>query len=294
MSNLIGFVIAFGCMLGGYAGLGGHITVLWQPWEFVVIVGTAIGIYIVANTMKTVRDTGRALIETVIDATPKRQDYLGVLDVLYALMRELRSKGRSDVEKHIEDPDSSEIFQRVPSVANNVEMRMFICDYLRLIIIGNTRPHEIEALMDEEIHTIAHERMMPYLALQSIAEAFPALGIVAAVLGVIKAMGAIDQSPQILGGLMGAALVCTFAGIFISYGIVTPLAQKVKAIRERQLSLYIIIKQTLIASMNGAVPQIALEYGRKTIPSDDRPSIDEVENEVIAAPSAGVAQRSAA
>jgi chemotaxis protein MotA len=294
LGSLIGFVITFGSMLGGYAALGGHISVLWQPWELVIICGAAIGIYLVGNSLKTVKDTGKALVEAITGSIPKRSDYLSVLEVLYALMRELRSKGRNDVEKHIEDPDSSEIFQRVPKVANNPEMRAFICDYFRLIIVGNARTHEVEALMDEEIQTIARERLKPYLALYSIAEAFPALGIVAAVLGVIKAMGAIDQSPQILGGLIGAALVGTFAGIFISYGVVNPMAQKIKAVRERQLAPYVIIKQSLLAFMNGAVPQIALEYGRKTIPSADRPTIDEVENEVISSATSSASAKPAA
>ncbi|WP_036838370.1 flagellar motor stator protein MotA [Pleomorphomonas oryzae] len=284
MGSLIGFIIAIGSLLGGYAALGGHLTVLWQPWEFVIIGGTALGIFIVGNTMRTVRDTGRSIVEAVLGNVPKRQHYLGVLEVLYALMRELRSKGRSDVEKHIEDPDNSEIFQKVPYVAKDPEMRAFICDYFRLIIVGNARPHEVEQLMDEEIQTIAHERLMPYLALGAIAEALPALGIVAAVLGVIKAMGAIDQSPQILGALIGAALVGTFGGIFLSYGVVAPISGKIRTVRERQLAPYILIKQTLIASMNGAVPQIALEYGRKTIPAHQRPTIDDVEDEVISSP----------
>lgn len=300
MGSLIGFIIAIGSLLGGYAALGGHLTVLWQPWEFVIIGGTALGIFIVGNSMGTVRDTGRGIMEAVLGNVPRRQHYLGVLEVLYALMRELRSKGRSDVEKHIEDPDNSEIFQKVPYVAKDKEMRAFICDYFRLIIVGNARPHEVEQLMDEEIQTIAHERLMPYLALGAIAEALPALGIVAAVLGVIKAMGAIDQSPQILGALIGAALVGTFGGIFLSYGVVAPIAGRIKATRERQLAPYILIKQTLIASMNGAVPQIALEYGRKTIPAYQRPTIDDVEDEVISSPVPAVAkpgetaQRSAA
>jgi chemotaxis protein MotA len=281
LSILIGFVIAFGSILGGYAALGGHVSVLWQPWELVIIVGAAVGTFLVGNSMKTVKDTGSAIVEALTSNIPSRRDYLDLLEVLYALMRELRGKGRNEVEKHIEDPRSSEIFARVPQIVENAELRNFICDYFRLIIVGNARTHEVEALMDEEIQTLARTRMKPYQAMSVIAEAFPALGIVAAVLGVIKAMGAIDQSPQILGSLIGAALVGTFAGIFISYAIVSPMAHKIKATRERQLGPYIIIKQTLLAFMNGAVPQIALEYGRKTIPSGDRPSIDEVDSEVI-------------
>ena len=155
----------------------------------------------------------------------------------------------------------------------------FICDYGRLIIIGNARTHEIEALMDEEIETLAHDRYKPVHAFQAVADGLPALGIVAAVLGIIHAMGALDQSPEILGGLIGAALVGTFAGIFLSYAILAPIAQKIKTVRQKQLRLFTLVKQSLLAFMNGAMPQVAVEFGRKTIPSKERPTIDVVENE---------------
>lgn len=143
------------------------------------------------------------------------------------------------------------------------------------------RTHEIESLMDEEIQTIRGDMLKSYHALVSISEGLPALGIVAAVLGVIKAMGALDQAPEVLGGLIGAALVGTFAGIFLSYAVVTPMATKSKIVREKKLRLYVIVKQTLLAFMNGAMPQVALEHGRKTISAYERPSIDEVEQETL-------------
>jgi chemotaxis protein MotA len=156
---------------------------------------------------------------------------------------------------------------------------------VRLIVMGNARTHEIEALMDEEIHTIVKSKLAPYHALGVVSEALPALGIVAAVLGVIKAMGALDQSPKLLGSFIGAALVGTFAGIFLSYGVVSPFALKIKVTREKRCRPYIVVKQTLLAFMNGAMPQIAIEHGRKMIASTERPSIDVVENETIAGPS---------
>jgi chemotaxis protein MotA len=192
-------------------------------------------------------------------------------------MRELKNKPRNEVEAHIDSPDQSEIFTAFPSVLRDKELTLFICDYARLIIIGNARPYEIEALMDEEIGTLKRDRIKPYYSLNTVAEALPALGIVAAVLGIVKAMGAIDQSPAILGGLIASALVGTFGGIFISYAILSPLALKVKATRDKQTRVYVIVKQTLIAYMNGALPQIAVEHGRKGISSEYRPTIDEVE-----------------
>jgi chemotaxis protein MotA len=148
--------------------------------------------------------------------------------------------------------------------------------------------------MDEEIETITYDRFKPVHALNSVADGLPALGIVAAVLGVIHAMGALDQSPELLGGLIGAALVGTFAGIFLSYGVMSPIAQKIRVVRKKQLRSFVLIKQTLLAFMNGAMPQVAVEYGRKTIPSKERPSIDTVENETIAGGSSEPALKAAA
>lgn len=294
MAIIIGMVIIIASVLGGFAAMGGHVAVIWQPWEFVIIGGTAIGTFIIANSMKTVRDTGRATMEAVLNQVPKSRDYLDLLGVLYTLMREIRAKGRNEVEPHIDAPAESEIFRRFPSVLARPDLTQFVCDYVRLMVIGNARPHEIEALMDEEIQTHRRERLKPYFALMVVAEALPAIGIVAAVLGVIKAMGALDQSPQLLGALIGAALVGTFAGIFLSYGFVGPLALKIKSVREHQMRLFTITKQTLIAYMNGALPQIALEHGRKAIAAQDRPSIDEVESETISASSRAVANDRAA
>ncbi len=173
---------------------------------------------------------------------------------------------------------SSSAFRRCSPIK---ELTDFVCDYFRLIIIGNARPHEIEALMDEEIQTYLREKLKPYYAMNSVAECLPALGICAAVLGVIKAMGALDQSPDLLGHLIGAALVGTFAGIFLSYGVAAPIANKIKIVREKRCRVLVVVKQSLLAFMNGAMPQIALEHGRKTISAHDRPSIDDVEQATL-------------
>lgn len=290
MSFLIGLIITMGCMLGGFAALGGHLIVLWQPWEFVIIAGSAVGIFIVANPPKVIMDTGKAIGQAVLDKGPDHRDYLDILGLLYVLMRELRSKARNEVEVHIDNPSESRIFKAFPKILQNKDMTAFIADYSRLFIIGNVRTFEIEGLMDEEISAIKYDKLKPYHALSTVAEGLPALGIIAAILGVIKAMGALDQSPELLGGLIGAAMVGTFAGIFISYGLVAPLAFKIKAARGKDIYNYVIIKQTLLAFMNGAMPQVAVEHGRKSIPFYDRPSIDEVENETLSSGAAIIAE----
>jgi len=280
----IGLIIAVGSILGGYGALGGHLEVLYQPFEFLIISGTALGIFIVANPLPTIKDCGRAMREAVTDKVPKPRDFLDVLSALHTLMRELRGKSRAEVEEHFDNPRDSSVFKGFPRLLADNELLTFICDYGRLIIIGNAKVQEIEALMDEEIETLAYDRYKPVHALQAVADALPALGIIAAVLGVIHAMGALDQSPEILGGLIGAALVGTFTGIFLSYAVVAPVALKIKSVRQRQLRLFTLVKQSLLAFMNGAMPQVAVEFGRKTIPSKERPTIDTVENETIAAP----------
>lgn len=283
MLIIIGLVITLGCVLGGFMAMGGHIEVLMQPFEFVIIGGAAIGIFIIANPIAVIKDAGKGLIEGLKNDVPHQADYLQLLGLLYQLLRELKNKPRNEVETHVDAPDESEIFQAYPLVLKDEALVGFICDYVRLIIVGNARPHEVEALMEEEISTIKHDKLKSYHGLQGMTDGLPALGIVAAVLGVVKAMGAIDQSPEILGGLIGAAMVGTFVGIFLAYAVVGPIATNIKTVREKQVRLYFVAKQTLIAYMNGSLPQVALEFGRKTISNSYRPSIDDVENEVMAA-----------
>ena len=281
MNIIIGLVIVFGCIIGSFMATGGHLNVLWQPYEFIVIIGAGLGAFVAGSPMKVIKDSGKALGEAFAYKVPKERHYLDTLGVLYALMRDLRTKSRNEIEAHIDNPAESSIFQTAPTVLKNKDLTAFICDYVRLIIIGNARSHEIEALMDEEIETITHDSMKSYHALQNMGDSFPAIGIVAAVLGVIHAMGAITEPPEVLGQLIGAALVGTFTGILLSYCIMNPLIYMIKAVRSKQNRLYVIVKQTLIAYMNGSVPQVALEYGRKTISSYERPSIDSVENEMM-------------
>ncbi|MCP5075688.1 MAG: flagellar motor stator protein MotA [Rhodobacteraceae bacterium] len=281
MIIVIGFIVTMGCLFGGFMAMGGNIGVIWQPWEFVIIGGSSLGIFLIANPMKVVKDSGKAILEAFKDAVPKPRDFLDILGLLYALMRELRDKPRSEMEEHVDDPENSAIFQRFENVLKNKDITNFICDYCRLIIMGNALPHEIEGLMDVEIKTTLHDKMKCQHALQNMADGLPALGIVAAVLGVIKAMGALDQGPELLGKLIGAALVGTFVGIFAAYGLVGPIASKIKIVRDKQVRPFIIIKQTLLAYMNGASPQVAVEHGRKTISAYERPTIDDTENETI-------------
>lgn len=281
MLVLIGIAIALGSMMGGYVGMGGKPYVLWQPFEYVIIFGIAAGIFVAANPASLLKSTGGAVKDGLSGKSPTRKHFLELLGVLFALMRDLKSKPRNEVEAHVDNPQESSIFTAHPLILKDRQLLNFICDYVRLILIGNARSFEIEALMDQEISTIRKEKQKPALALSDVADALPAIGIIAAVLGIVKAMGAIDQSPEILGKLIAAALVGTFLGILASYCIFAPLATKIKTVREKQMQPFIIVKQALLAYINGAMPQIALEHGRKTISEGSRPTIDEVENEAL-------------
>ncbi len=281
MTIILGIILILASILGSFALMGGHLMVLWQPFEYVIILGSGIGSFIVANSMKVIKDSFKGAIEAFTDAVPKDIEYLEVLGLLYSLMRELKGKSRNEVEVHIDNPKESPIFEKYKTVSSNPDLTNFICDYCRLIIVGNARPHEIEALMDEEIQTFKGDSLKCYHAVNTMSDAFPALGIIAAVLGVIKAMGALNESPEVLGHYIGAALVGTFAGILFSYGVFGPLAAKIKSVREKRMRMYVLIKQTLLAFMNGAMPQVALEYGRKTISAYERPTIDKVEESTL-------------
>lgn len=291
---MLGLILGVGSLAGGFVAQGGHLDILWQPWEFVIIGGIALGVFVMGNSFPTITDSAKGLLEAITNKVPKRKDYLSILSLLYALMRDLRGTGRAAVEEAIDAPHESELFKHFPSILSDKVLTTFICDYVRLIIIGNARSHEIEALMEQEIHTIRKHKIKAPSAMSTISEALPALGIVAAVLGIVKAMGALEESPEVLGHYIGAALIGTLTGIFASYAIVAPMAQLIKSTRERQMDPYILAKQTLIAFMNGALPQIALEHGRKTIAPGQRPTIDEVENEAISNTPAPVALKQAA
>ena len=291
MTIVLGLMVTLGCMLGGFMVMGGHVAVIWQPAEMVIICGAAIGTFIVANSGKVIKDAGKGIIEALKNAEPKESEYLAVLGVLYSMMRELKAKPKNEVEIHIENPQESPIFNRFPEVLKNKDLTQFICDYFRLYIMGHARPDEIESLMDEEIQTVRHDSLKSYHALSTISEAFPALGIVAAVLGVIRAMAALDQPPEVLGELIGSAMVGTFAGIFFSYAVVSPIAAKIKVVREKKLRLYLLVKQAILAFMNGAMATVAVEHGRKMISAYERPSIDQVEANLSGANDGGGAGR---
>jgi chemotaxis protein MotA len=277
MLVIVGWVVVIVCTLGGYAALGGKLGVLWQPFEFVIIVGSGIGAYIVANSKTILKATAREVKVNFKGNKYNKEAYLELLSMLYAVFRTAKTKGWLALEQHIENPHESELFKQFPVFYHDHHAVTFLCDYLRIVSMGSDNAFEIEALMDEELNTHHAELHQVSGAMQTMADGMPALGIVAAVLGVIKTMGSISEPPEVLGKLIGGALVGTFLGVWVSYGFVGPLASSLKIRHENEGKYYQAIKVALLANLQGYAPALAVEFARKTLFSDVRPTFAEVE-----------------
>ncbi len=284
MLLIVGAIIVTICTLGGYAALGGHIAVLWQPFEFVIIGGAAAGGYIIANPKNVLMRTASAVKQVLAGRRHDKESYLELLSLLYQLFKVAKTKGMLTLEQHIEKPDESAIFQQFPSIYNNPRALTFICDYLRLISLGSEDPHTLEDLMDEEIETAHQESYQIANAMQTVADTLPALGIVAAVLGVIKTMGSITEPPEVLGRLIGGALVGTFLGVWLAYGFVGPLANAMKTMYDSEIKYFQCIKAGLLAHLHGNAPAVSVEFARKALFADVRPDFYEVEETTQALP----------
>ena len=287
MLVIIGIVVVFVCVLGGYMAMGGKLAVLWQPFEVVIIVGAAIGAFIVGNPKSVIAKTGKAFGKAMKGPAYTKDDYIELLSVQFQVFKLARSKGMLALESHVENPEDSDLFTQFPSFADNHHAIEFLCDYLRMISLGSETPHEMDALMDAEIETHHHENHRIASAVQTMADGMPALGIVAAVLGVIKTMGSITEPPEILGKLIGGALVGTFLGVFVAYGIVGPIAQILNTVHDSETKYYQCMKAGLLAYLGGYAPAVCVEYARKALESDVRPSFYEVEEAVSALPAVG-------
>ncbi|HUL07801.1 MAG TPA: flagellar motor stator protein MotA [Candidatus Acidoferrum sp.] len=279
MLVLVGFGTILGCVVGGYILNGGELIVLFQPFEFMIIGGAALGAFIASNSTQThvLKESFGCIKVLMAGKKYKEQDYLELLSALYSLFRLIKTKGELAIEAHIEHPEESALFMHFPRFLKNHEAVHFVCDYMRLVTLGSKNPFEIDALMDEEIDTLRKEKAHVPHAIQNVADATPALGIVAAVLGVIHTMGSIKEPPEVLGHLIGGALVGTFLGVLLSYGFIAPIASAVKAASEAEVKYFECMRQGILAYLNGCAPQVAVEFARKVLTHDVRPSFEEVE-----------------
>nr|WP_253206968.1 flagellar motor stator protein MotA [Verticiella sp. GG226] len=278
----LGYLIVAFSVFGGYALVGGHLGALYQPVEVLIIGGAALGAFISANNTKSLKATMKMVPQLLRGGKYDKELYMELMALLYVLLTKARREGMMALESHVEDPDSSAIFSAYPSILANRELVVFITDYLRLMVSGNMSAFEIETLMDSEIETYQHEADVPATALRNIADGLPAFGIVAAVLGVVHALAAIDQPPAVLGDLISKAMVGTFLGILLAYGFVGPLAARTDRRNAEAVKMFECIKTTLLANLNGYPPQLAVEFGRKVLYSTERPSFMELDEHVRA------------
>ncbi len=280
MFVVIGYLIILGSVFGGFALGGGHLAALLQPLEVLMIVGSAIGAFLVGNSMKVVKATLGALPSCLKGSTYTKPIYMELMSLLYEILGKVRKEGLMSIERDVEAPEESALFAKYPTVAAHHHLIEFLTDYLRLMVSGNMNAFEIEALMDQEIETHHHEAEVPSHAIQRVADALPAFGIVAAVMGVVHTMGSVGIPPAELGKLIAAALVGTFLGILLSYGFVGPLSSLLSERAAESTKVLQCIKVTLLASLNGYAPAIAVEFGRKVLFSSERPGFLELEERV--------------
>lgn len=279
---LLGYLVVIGTVFGGYVMTGGHLGALYQPAELVIIGGAGIGAFIVGNNGKAIKGTMKAIPLLFRRSKYTKSMYMDLLALLYRLMAKSRQQGMFSLERDIENPKESEIFASYPRILADAVMLDFIVDYLRLIISGNMNTFEIEALMDEEIETHESEAEVPANSLAMVGDSLPAFGIVAAVMGVVHALASADRPAAELGALIAHAMVGTFLGILLAYGFISPLATVLRQKSAETTKMMQCVKITLLSNLNGYAPPIAVEFGRKTLYSSERPSFIELEEHVRA------------
>lgn len=248
-----------------------------MPGEFVIIMGCAVSAFLIGNSMETIKHTLKYFSALSKPSAYSKDDYIDLFCMLYLMFKLVRTKGWLAIESHIENPEESTLFAQFPGFKKNHYAVVFLCDYMRIISLGKENPFELEALMDEEIKTIEKHEGHPGHAVQHMADGIPALGIVAAVLGVIKTMASISEPPEILGKMIGGALVGTFLGVWLSYAFVSPIAGAMTGKAESEIMYYKAMKVCMVSFLNGSAPQVAVEFARKFIPHDVQPTFLELE-----------------
>ncbi len=278
MIGIVGILMIFVMVFGGYLAAGGKMGIILKslPYEFTMIGGAAAGAFVISNDMSAIKHTLKDLGKVFKGPKWKHEDYRDLLCLLFELIRVARQSPVS-LEEHIEAPAESPIFAKYPKIMTDQEAIDIICDTLRSASMNYDDPHQVEEVLEKRMEANLHHSLHSSHALQTVADGLPALGIVAAVLGVIKTMGSIDQPPEILGKLIGGALVGTFLGVFLAYGLVGPFAAKVKTVVEEDGHFYQLIREVLVANLHNHATNICIEVGRQNTPSHCRPSFSELE-----------------
>lgn len=282
MLFFVGIIIVIASVITGYIFSHGHLAVLWQPFEVLIIMGSAFGAFVISNPWHLIKDVFKTVPKVMLGSRFKKSLYMDVLALVFDLLNKSRREGMMSIESDVEDPTASPIFSVYPRILKDQPLLEFIVDYFRIISAGNMAAHELEALMDMEIETRLHELAMPGEAVGKVADALPGFGIVAAVLGIVITMGAIGGEPAELGQHVAAALIGTFLGILMAYGVVGPLSISMEHQAEEEIKLYEAVKAAMIAAVNGMPPQLAVEFGRKILYYAERPTFYELEEHVRA------------
>ena len=277
MFVIIGAVIVLACVIGGYVLEHGNLHVLFQPVELLIIGGAALGAFIISSPTKVLGQVIKGTLGVFSAKGHSKNDFLEILGAMNVIFTKMRKEGLIAIESDIENPEESELFTKYPGVLKNHHALSFICDNLKVIISANVTPFELENIMELEMEAHHHEAMIPAHSVTKVADGLPALGIVAAVLGVVITMGKISEPPEVLGHSIGAALVGTFLGVLLSYGFVAPVGTLLEHIAEEDMLSFQVIKIALVSFVGGAAPQIAVEYARRVIPAGDKPSFAELE-----------------
>ncbi len=280
MALIIGAIIVLSSVLGGYVLHGGELAVLWQPTEILIIGGAAFGAFIISNPMHTIKEVFSRCLRLLTGSPFNKAFYMDLLSLLYDIFDKSRKQGVMSIEEDIDNPESSQIFTRYPAVMKSTELMAFVTDYMRIISSGNMAPHELEGLMDNEIETRRHELEEPAHAVNKVADALPGLGIVAAVLGIVITMSFLASGPEVIGVKVAAALVGTFLGIWMGYGFVGPTSIALEHQAMYELRAYECVKAAIVATVSGQAPQMAIEFGRKALPTDKRPMFQELNDHV--------------
>jgi chemotaxis protein MotA len=278
---IVGYLIVLGSVFGGFVLAGGHLASMMQPLELLMIGGAAVGAFFVGNSPKVVKATFKALPTVLQGSKYTKARYMELMSLQFSILTKIRKEGLMSIEKDVESPHESPLFSQFPDLAADHHLVEFLTDYLRLMVSGNLNPMEIENLMDNETHH--HEGAIPATAIQKVGDGLPAFGIVAAVMGVVHTMASVGLPPSELGMLIAHALVGTFLGILLAYGFVGPLAGLLEQKLDDATKQLQCVKVTLLASMNGYAPQLAVEFGRKVLYSTERPSFSELDEHVRAA-----------
>ena len=280
MKLIIGVIVVLGCVFGGYVLSHGNLAALYQPFELLIIAGGATGAFIIANPPTTIFAVLKGLPGLLKGNKYNKQTYMDLLTLMYNLFAKARKEGLMALEADIDEPEQSDIFKEFPKLQKNHHLIEFICDYLRLMVGGNMNAFELESLMDLELETHHHEVEAPSHALTNMSDGLPGFGIVAAVMGVVITMGYISEPPEVLGAHVGAALVGTFLGILLAYGLAGPMGNAMAEQAEEESKLLECAKICIMATLNGYTPQIAVEFGRKALYSHLRPSFAELEEHI--------------